>query len=132
MNGVYQFDVVYPIETLPRVRRVFLKDIERFMKKLTQTEKCLKALQRVGSYGIHSFHLIQETGAYRVAARIDDLKDLGYVIDSVPEKLGDSLGCRYYLRSSSNVPTKKSKKVVKEFKKPVGYFDNERNVFVYS
>lgn len=91
--------------------------------KNSDTAKCLKILQRVGLYGIHSFHLNQEIGTTRCAARIQDLKDKGYVITSEPEKLGDALGVRYYLNSS---PVK----AVQQKREIRGYFDNERGVFV--
>ncbi len=94
------------------------------MKINTDTAKCLKILQRVGLYGIHSFHLNQEIGTTRCAARIQDLKDKGYVITSTPERLGDAVGVRYFLNSS---PVSKPLTQKKEIQ---GYFDNERGVFV--
>ena len=35
----------------------------------------------------------------RVAARVNDLKKKGYKIVSIPERKGDSIGCRYFLQS---------------------------------
>lgn len=95
------------------------------MKKNTDTAKVLKILQRSGMYGVHSFHLNQEVGTMRAAARILDLKKLGYDITSTPERLGDAVGVRYFLNSS---PV--SKPVVTQKKKISGYFDNVRGVFV--
>lgn len=80
--------------------------------KNSDTAKCLKILQRVGLYGIHSFHLNQEIGTTRCAARIQDLKDKGYNITSTSERLGDAVGVRYFLQSS---PVKEEKK------KPIRY-----------
>lgn len=95
------------------------------MKKLSDTEKTLRVLKRVGPYGVHSFHLAQEIGSYRVAARINDLKRKGYVITSEPQTVGEATGCRYYLRSEP------AKKVVQPPKKPVTYIiDKERNVVI--
>lgn len=91
------------------------------MKQNSDTAKCLKILQRVGLYGIHSFHLNQEIGTTRCAARIQDLKDKGYTIHSTPERLGDAMGVRYTLGSS---PVSQIKKEIS------GYFDNDRGVFV--
>ena len=71
--------------------------------KITDTQKCLQILKRSGLYGIHSFHLNKEIGTTRSAARIEDLKKLGYTIESVPETLNGCRGCRYFLRTS---PTK--------------------------
>lgn len=58
----------------------------------------LKRLQAAGEEGVHSFDL-QKVGGWRYAARIYDLKnDFGYEITSRPEKRGQSMGCRYYLK----------------------------------
>lgn len=91
------------------------------MKQNSDTAKCLKILQRVGLYGIHSFHLNQEIGTTRCAARIQDLEDLGYTIHSTPERLGDARGVRYTLGSSP---------ITQEKKKPVYQFDPVRQVYV--
>lgn len=91
------------------------------MKQNTDVAKCLKILQRVGLYGIHSFHLNQEIGTTRCSARINDLKKKGYIITSTPERLGDAVGVRYFLNSS---PVKEEKKKIS------GYFDDVRGVFV--
>lgn len=91
------------------------------MKQNTDTAKCLKILQRVGLYGIHSFHLGQEVGTIRIAARINDLKKLGYTIHAEPETLGNARGVRYTLGSS---PVKQI------LEKPVYKFDPVRQVYV--
>lgn len=93
------------------------------MKQNSDTAKCLKILQRVGLYGIHSFHLNQEIGTTRCAARIQDLKDKGYDITSTPEKLGDAVGVRYFLNKTPATQEKQKKEIR-------GYFDNERNCYV--
>ncbi len=63
----------------------------------TDTQKVLDILKDRGEKGIHSFHLNQLVGTTRAAARIQDLKDQGYSIYSKPERMGDSVGCRYFL-----------------------------------
>lgn len=90
--------------------------------KQTDCQKTLHLLQEAGSGGIHSFDLNHLVGTTRIAARILDLKAQGYGITSIPEKRGDSHGCRYFLISSSNVKPQTSKKPVKEQpKKPIRY-----------
>lgn len=93
----------------------------------TDLEKTLAVLKRVGPYGIHSFHLAREVGSTRVAARVDNLKNLGYIITSEPETLGDSRGCRYYLKSS---PFKTERQEIKQSKPVRWEIDKERNVAV--
>lgn len=61
------------------------------------TQKALKALQLAGAKGMHSFHLNHFIGTTRAAARIQDLKDMGYNITSKRERMGNTWGCRYYL-----------------------------------
>ena len=73
---------------------------------MTDKQKVLEALQDAGATGIHSFDLIKRCGTYRVAARVNDLRKEGYVIVSVNEKKGNSLGCRYSLHSSPEVKPK--------------------------
>lgn len=96
----------------------------------TDVQKTLQLLTEAGSSGMHSFDLNKLVGTTRIAARVNDLKAQGYEITSIYEKRGDSHGCRYFLISSSSVKPQTSKKQVKE--QPKGYFDNERNCFVYS
>jgi hypothetical protein len=81
------------------------------MKINTDTQKCLEALQRAGSEGVHSFHLNQIIGTTRAAARCQDLKDQGYNITSQWEKMGNSTGVRYFLHEGANVK-KNTKSVV--------------------
>lgn len=71
------------------------------MKRNTDTQKCLEALQRAGNNGIHSFHLNYIIGTTRCAARINDLKNQGYSITSKYEKIGDSMGVRYFLNADN-------------------------------
>ncbi len=82
----------------------------------TQTTRALHYLRQAGSSGIHSFDLNKLVGTTRIAARINDLKHLGYNITSVHERKGRSWGVRYVLRVH--------KKLAYEF-------DAERQVFVY-
>ena len=71
------------------------------MKINTDRQKCLEALQRAGSQGVHSFHLNQIIGTTRAAARCQDLKDQGYNITSQWEKMGNSTGVRYFLHENT-------------------------------
>lgn len=66
----------------------------------THVQKTLEALQRAGSTGVHSFHLNAIVGTTRSAARIEDLKKQGYQITSQFEKMGDSMGVRYFLNEA--------------------------------
>ena len=77
----------------------------------TKEYKTLQTLQRVGLYGIHSFHLMKEVGSTRVAARVNDLKKKGYLIDSKKETFGGVEGCRYTLRGKSEGSTLKEKQI---------------------
>ncbi len=77
----------------------------------------LKLLQERGNNGIHSFELMSTVGTNRAAARIRDLRKLGYIIDSKYEKRGDSHGVRYTLAAQQNI------------KQKVYKFDRERNVY---
>ena len=79
----------------------------------TKEYKTLEILQRVGLYGIHSFHLMKEVGSTRVAARVNDLKKKGYIIESKRETLGGVEGCRYYLKGKREGAAVKEKPVVK-------------------
>lgn len=67
------------------------------MKK-SKAELLLEKLQEVGEKGMFSFDMIPY-GGLRYAARIQDLKNQGVDIESVKEKRGGSVGCRYFLRS---------------------------------
>ena len=66
----------------------------------TKTQRTLEILKQSGDKGIHSFILNNLIGSTRSAARIQDLKDQGYSITSVFEKMNGSLGVRYFLRES--------------------------------
>lgn len=88
------------------------------MKTLTDLKLTLKLLQERGAKGIHSFELMSIVGSNRVASRIRELRKLGYIIGSVPEKRGDSRGTRYTLASQQNI------------KQKVYRFDKERNVYI--
>lgn len=63
-------------------------------------------LKKADTTGIHSFELNRLVGTTRSAARIRDLKDLGYIIQSKPERLGDAYGVRYTLTEGRGAPQK--------------------------
>ena len=67
---------------------------------MTDTELTLQALQNAGNAGVHSFDLNRLVGTIRAAARVNDLKNLGYQITARPETLGNARGVRYFLVSS--------------------------------
>lgn len=87
----------------------------------TDIAKTLEILQKSGQRGIHSFELNNAIGTTRAAARIQDLKNLGYVISATHEKYGDSWGVRYFLLSQpqKQAPVLTSK--VQEKAKPIRY-----------
>lgn len=62
---------------------------------MSQGDQILRRLEEAGDRGVHSFHL--KPIAWRYAARIKDLKELGHEITSETEKLGDAVGVRYKL-----------------------------------
>ena len=64
---------------------------------MTDAQKVLHELQIAGNKGCHSFTLIHSCHTTRIAARINDLKKQGYKITSTPERMGNSIGCRYFL-----------------------------------
>lgn len=64
---------------------------------MTKKESLLHALEGRGEEGLHSFEAIKH-GGWRYAARIHDLKQDGFKIESIPQKWGDAMGCRYFLR----------------------------------
>jgi predicted transcriptional regulator len=66
----------------------------------TDVEKTLRILEEAGEKGIHSFELNYLVGTTRSAARICDLKKLGYTILAKPEVHGGARGVRYILQSS--------------------------------
>jgi hypothetical protein len=80
----------------------------------THIQQTLEWLRSYESKGCHSFVLMKLVGTTRIAARINDLKKLGYNITSRPEKLDDTLGCRYFL---NELPKPKTQFV----------FDNQSN-----
>lgn len=49
--------------------------------------------------GLHSFKAVSDMHILRAAARIKDLKNAGYDILSVPEKMGKAIGVRYVLEN---------------------------------
>lgn len=64
---------------------------------MTQRETVLQALKDAGDTGIHSFDFLQ-VGIPRAAARIRELREMGYTISSVRERLnGEAEGVRYRL-----------------------------------
>ena len=70
------------------------------MSKPTRIQRVLWRLQVAGEQGVFSFDL-KSAGGWRYAARINDLKKLGYDILSKSEKRGDERGCRYFLKEAS-------------------------------
>lgn len=68
------------------------------MERTTQRTMTLKALQGVGERGLPSDWFYSK-GIKRGAARIHDLKKVGYIIDS--ERQGS--GCRYFLRPNEQL-----------------------------
>ena len=64
--------------------------------RITQKDRVLSVLKRVGKGGIHSFEIIREI-SHKAPARISELRKEGFDIKSVPEKLGRSWGVRYIL-----------------------------------
>ncbi len=88
----------------------------------TDCDKTLFALIDAGDKGVHSFALNGIVGTNYSPRRIYDLKKKGYVITSIPEKLGNAIGCRYFLQS----------KPIKEQPKQKEYrFDPEKQVYIY-
>lgn len=75
--------------------------------KRTKLNKTLDALKNA-PYGIHSFDLMKVAGTTRVAARINDLKKMGYSISSKRETLHGVEGCRYKLENHTPVTQKKA------------------------
>ena len=64
---------------------------------MNQRDQVLAMLKAAGPAGVHSFELLQ-AGLPRAAARIVELRQAGFVIDSKRERLnGDARGCRYRL-----------------------------------
>lgn len=85
---------------------------------MSQRTDILRWLEVAGPQGVHSFKLLSITPRY--AARIHELKELGYEISSTPEKGdGDANGVRYKLHPApSEPPTYKA-----------GVASNETNAF---
>ena len=64
---------------------------------MSQRDQVLAMLKAAGPAGVHSFELLQ-AGLPRAAARIVELRQAGFVIDSKRERLnGEARGCRYRL-----------------------------------
>jgi len=64
--------------------------------KESHCQKILYQLKQAGKDGVHGFEL-SGSGGWRYAARIYDLKRMGYTILSCREKMGETWGSRYYL-----------------------------------
>lgn len=92
---------------------------------MTDTELTLQALQNAGETGVHSFELNRIVGTIRAAARVNDLKKLGYVISSRPETLGFARGVRYFLKSAPANPNIKVPPI-----KPRLEFDRDRQIYI--
>lgn len=74
----------------------------------TQLLLTLDALKAAGTTGVHSFDLNRIAHTTRAAARIWELKKLGYTIDvKHGVKMGHSVGCVYILRDTRH-PEKKA------------------------
>lgn len=73
---------------------------------MSDSSKILQLLQTRGSRGLHSFEIVQLVHTIRGAARILDLKKLGHKITSIPERMGNSVGCRYFLNHFPDVGKK--------------------------
>lgn len=87
---------------------------------MTDKLKVLELLRNAGDKGIHSFELMRDAHSSRAQARVCDLKKDGYHISAIPEKMGDSLGVRYFLNAEP---------IKHEPVKPIRWeFDMERNV----
>lgn len=65
--------------------------------KPSKAEQVLRVLKANIETGIHGFDLIPY-GGLRYSARICDLRKQGYDIESVMEKRGKVMGCRYFLK----------------------------------
>lgn len=68
------------------------------MRKVTQTKRVLKALQEAGETGLPS-SWFWDNRITRGAARIYDLKQVGYIIETEP----DSEGVRYFLKPNEQM-----------------------------
>ena len=66
---------------------------------MTQRDQVLRLLRAAGPDGVHSFELAAAVGL-RAAARVDELRTAGFVIDSKREKYGRATGCRYRLHDT--------------------------------
>lgn len=89
------------------------------MSAKTKLTKTLEALKNA-PIGIHSFDLMRIAGTTRVAARILDLKKMGYSISSKLETLHGVDGCRYKLENGTPITKKK----------PEYVFSRERQMFI--
>ena len=96
------------------------------MRLTGDTKKTLEILKERGSRGIHSFELNEAVGTFRCAARIRDLKNVGYNITSVREKLGDAYGARYTLVTGTATQSEATPQVMHPILQPVYEFDNEK------
>jgi hypothetical protein len=67
---------------------------------MTDNDLTLQILKLAGNNGVHSFDLNRQVGTIRAGARVCDLKKKGYSITSIPEKMGDAIGVRYFLNHS--------------------------------
>lgn len=70
---------------------------------MTDIYKTLRCLQQAGSNGVHGFDLNRIIGTTRAAARINDLKKLGYNITSVWENKGNAKGKRYFYHPKEKI-----------------------------
>ena len=71
---------------------------------MSQRDQVLAMLKAAGPAGVHSFELLQ-AGLPRAAARIVELRQAGFVIDSKRERLnGEARGCRYRLLDRPAAP----------------------------
>jgi len=66
-------------------------------ENMTDVTKTLTLLKAAGKVGVHSFDLGDTIGTWRVAARVRDLKNMGYKINGIRERKGNAWGVRYIL-----------------------------------
>lgn len=100
------------------------------MKK-SKLQIVLEELKNAGDVGVHSFDLNTRANTIRSAARVMDLKEMGYDISAVPEKKGNTRGVRYFLNRKHPIQTNTVTQKVE--KKPVRWeFRGNTAVPVYA
>lgn len=82
-------------------------------RRLTQKQRVIRTLRRVGRSGIHSFNIINEI-SHKAPARISELRREGWDIRSVTEKLGEANGVRYTLHEGTPVTEKEVEEIFRD------------------